>query len=74
MKTIINDLLSSVGTSDFHARVSVIESTNTTHELAYEQVQIQMLCEIHAMLRALLMKSGTDTAAMSDAEATMTHK
>ena len=72
--TNLEDLLSTVGTSDFWGRVKVKKSSGTSEEYATELVAQEMISETHAMTRALLLMVGKTTGEMSDAEATMVQR
>jgi hypothetical protein len=72
--TKLEELLSSVGTSDFYGRVKVKASSGMTEENATEIVAQEMISETHSMIRALLMMHGQSTDKMSDAEATLTQR
>jgi hypothetical protein len=72
--TKIEELLSTVGSSDFFDRVKVMSSSGMPEATASEIVAQQMIGETHAMTRALLLMFGKSTEAMSEAEATLAQR
>jgi len=70
----IDELLSSVGSSDFWDRVKVKKSSGMDEETAKELVGLEIISETHAMTKALLLLFGRKTGEMSDAEATLAQR
>jgi hypothetical protein len=70
----IEELLSSVGTSDFYERVRVKRSSGMSEEYATEITAQEMISETHSMTKALLLLFGRKTGEMSEAEATLAQR
>jgi hypothetical protein len=63
------ELISTIGSSDFRSRVEVMASSGISREEATDTVAKQMIEETHRGVRALLLLQGRNTDSMSDAEA-----
>ena len=70
----LEELLSTVGTSDFWGRVKVKKSSGLSEDEAKELVGLEIISETHAMTRALLLMIGKTTGEMSEAEATLSQR
>jgi hypothetical protein len=72
--TKLDDLLSTVGPSDYWERVGVKKSSGMSEDVAKELVGLEMISETHSMTKALLLMFGKQTGQMSDAEATLAQR